>query len=61
MRHLWVIEERAPGKNWHMVPCWTLTVADTKREAKDELRELKCERSGNIELRITKYVPEAKK
>ena len=61
MRHLWVIEERAPGKSWNMIPCWTLTVSDTKEEAKDELRIMRDERSGNIKLRIKKYVPEVKK
>lgn len=58
MRHLWVIEEKLPGKGWALMKdFYRLEVYTTKREATPNLREFRHCMPDDHKYRIVKYVP----
>ena len=59
MRHLWVIEEKKPGKNWELM--WDgfrpPEVYRTKLNAGPDLREFRTCMPDDYQYQIAKYYP----
>lgn len=58
MRHLWVIEEKLPGKNWSaMLDVVPVEVYKTKLAAKPMLLEWRTCMPDDYQYRVVKYFP----
>ena len=62
MRHLWVIEEKEPGREWEVAQCWMVQdmVSLTRERGRLELEKARRLDASDFKYRLTKYVPEEK-